>query len=382
MSKGFQVDEFLVERWMNTYENDAIYNLAETDAKPFTLAELLSLGDKNRHLSEFLDLRISYNPTLGSDRLRSLLADQYANTSPDEILVTTGAIEANFLLANVLIQPGDTVVIQSPAYQALYSVAEARGANVRHWTMNLEDSYRPNLEQLALLLDNNTKAVILNVPHNPTGAVLSGEELRTIISWAEERDFWVICDEVYHDMILEPDVLPEKARSYSTKAISIGSFSKSFGLSGLRLGWIAAPQWVVERCWSWKDYTSISISPLNDYLASFALEHKEGVFKRNIPLALKNREFLMDWFAKHADVLEFVPPKAGLLTFPRFRSLPVSTRDFCLEVYHKEKVLLLPGECFRLPGYLRIGYGNDTQVFSTGLNIVSEYIEKMYQQGR
>jgi aspartate/methionine/tyrosine aminotransferase len=382
MNKGFQVEEFLVERWMNTYENDAVYNLAETDAKPFTLAELLALGDKDRHLADLLDLRISYNPTLGSDRLRALLAAQYANTGLDEILVTTGAIEANFLLANVLIQPGDTVVIQSPAYQALYSVAEARGAKVQHWTMHLDEGYRPNLERLAALLDDNTRAVILNVPHNPTGAVLSADELQTIIGWAEEKDFWVICDEVYHDMLLEPDVLPEKARSYSSRAISIGSFSKSFGLSGLRLGWIAAPQWVVERCWSWKDYTSISISPINDYLASFALQHREGIFQRNVPLALKNRQTLMKWFAAHDDVLDFVPPRAGLLTFPRFRELPMSTRDFCLEVYNKEKVLLLPGECFKHPGYLRIGYGNDSQVFSTGLGIVSKYIQKAYGQGR
>ena len=382
MNKGFQVEEFLVERWMNTYENDAVYNLAETDAKPFTLIELLALGDQNRHIQELLDLKISYNPTLGSDRLRALLASQYRDTGPEQILVTTGAIEANFLLANVLIEPGDTIIIQSPAYQALYSVAEARGANVKHWTMHLDEGYQPDLERLATLLDENTRAVILNIPHNPTGAVLSAKDLQTIIGWAEEKDFWVICDEVYHDMLLEPNVLPDKASSYSSRAISIGSFSKSFGLSGLRLGWIAAPQWVVERCWCWKDYTSISISPLNDYLACFALEHRDGVFKRNIPLALENRKTLMAWFSAHADVLEFVPPKAGLLTFPRFRDLPMSTQDFCLEVYNKEKVLLLPGECFKLPGYLRIGYGNDSQVFSAGLDIVSSYIRQAYEQGR
>jgi aspartate/methionine/tyrosine aminotransferase len=145
---------------------------------------------------------------------------------------------------------------------------------------------------------------------------------------------------------------------------------------------MAAPEWVVEHCWSWKDYTSISISPLNDYLACLALDHKEGVFGRNIPLALKNRETLLAWFDTHRDVMDYVPPRAGLLTFPRFRNLPITTRDFCLDVFNREKVLLLPGECFHHPGYLRIGFGNDEQVFTRGLEIVSDAIRSTYSQGR
>ncbi len=380
--KGFTIEEFRVERWINTYEDDAVYNLAETDAKPFTLNELLSLDKRDQQLEKLLNLRISYNPTRGSERLRHLLARQYRGTSEEQVLVTTGAIEANFLLANVLIQPGDTVIIQSPAYQALYSVAEARGARVKHWIIELDEDYKPNLGRLRDMIDDQTKAVILNVPHNPTGAVVSPADLQTIIGWAEENDFWVICDEVYHDMALEPGVLPEKARNFSPRAISIGSFSKSFGLSGLRLGWLAAPQEIVEACWCWKDYTSISISPLNDHLACFALEHKDAIMARNTALARQNRQTLLNWFEKHSDRIRSVPPQAGLLSFPKLVDLPVSTREFCLEVFEKEKVLLLPGECFLMPGHLRIGYGNDAKIFSDGLNIVSNYIDKIYQQGR
>ncbi len=379
---GFEVKEFLVERWMNTYENDALFNLAETDAKPFTLEELLSFGNKEGHWQDLLSMKLAYNPTLGSDRLRRLIASQYEGVLPEEVLVTTGAIEANFLLASALVKPGDTVIVQSPAYQALYSVAEARGAKIKHWRMKLEDNYVPDMDVLEGLIDERTRAVVVNVPHNPTGAVLGQEKLQKLIAWAEEKDFWIICDEVYHDIELEKDVLASKARSLSPKAISVGSFSKSFGLSGLRLGWFAANPELVEQCWSWKDYTSISISPLNDYLACLALENREEIMHKNIALAQMNLEALMQWFEEQKKHIEYVLPKAGLLTFPRFRDLPISTEQFCLGLFEKEKVLLMPGECFDHPGYLRIGYGNDHEVFTRGLDMVAKHVRQVYDKGR
>ncbi len=378
---AFQVEEFMVERWMNTYENDAIYNLAETDAKPLTLHELLTMGAPNQYLDGLLGLKVSYNPTLGSDHLRGLIAAQYQGVSSEDILVTSGAIEANFLLANVLIQPGDTVIVQSPAYQALYSVAQARGAQVKHWVMQIKDQYQPDMDALAALIDNRTKAVIINVPHNPTGAVISPENLRTILAWAEEKNFWVICDEVYHDMAIEANVLPPHARSISQRAISVGSLSKSFGLSGLRIGWIAATPHLVEMCWKWKDYTSISVSSISDYLACIALKEKNQIMARNIPLARANRDKLHQWLSDHREHMEWVPSRVGLLNFPKFTDLPISTEALCLGIFKEKKVLLMPGEAFQHPGHLRIGYGNDAQVFNHGLEIIDEYLVRIFSKG-
>ena len=195
-----EIKEFMVERWLNTFELGAHYNLAETDAKPFTLEELLSLGDRERLLEDFLAIKLGYNPTTGSEDLRQTISRLYQSVTPEEVLVTNGAIEADFLLANVLVEPGDTVIVQFPAYQVLYSVAEARGARVKRWTMDLDKGYRPDLDQLAELIDDRTKLVVINTPHNPTGAVISREDLETILGWAEERGFWVLSDEVYHGL--------------------------------------------------------------------------------------------------------------------------------------------------------------------------------------
>ncbi len=185
----------------------------------------------------------------------------------------------------------------------------------------------------------------------------------------------MICDEVYHDLALTEGVIPAHGRSLSPKAISIGSMSKSFGLSGLRLGWLAAPEAVAYRCWCWKDYTSISNSPISDYLAAFALSHIPQIMARNIPLAIANRQTLLEWFDRYPGTIEYVAPKAGVLTFPRFHGLPVSTEKFCLQVYEAKKLLLVPGECFDSPGHLRIGFGTNPSHFGAGLAILDEHLQ-------
>ncbi|MDI3480550.1 MAG: hypothetical protein PWQ97_205 [Tepidanaerobacteraceae bacterium] len=371
------IKTFGVERWINSYEHGAFYNLAETDAKAFTLDELLSLGKKFEVLDELLRVKISYNPTAGSQSLREIISSFYEDTGPENILITTGAIEADFLVTNSLVEPGDTVIVQFPAYQALYSTAEARGARIKRWNMRIEKGYEPDIQELKALIDDNTKMIVLNIPHNPTGAVISEEQLKTILSWAEERNFWVLCDEVYHDFTLEPGVVPPYGRSLSKKAISVGSMSKAYGLSGLRLGWIAAPEGVINQCWCWKDYTTISNSPINEFLAAFALKNIEKVMDRNLGIARQNLEILLKWFKEHSHFFDYVTPRAGVLTFPRIKNIPMTTEELCKKLFEKEGLLMVPGECFEMPGYLRIGFGNDSKMFQTGLSIFSSFLNSL-----
>jgi len=371
-----EIEQFKVERWLNVYELDARYNLAETDAKPFGLEELLSLGNKEALTQELMDLKLGYNPTTGSEALRSIIAGKYRGVDPGEVLVTVGAIEADFHIANVLVKPGDTVIVQFPAYQVLYSVAKARGATVKFWNMRMEDGYKPNLEELRSLIDRRTKLVVVNNPHNPTGTVLSQDDMRTILGWAEDEGFWVLSDEVYHGLAFEEGVVAEPARNLSPRAISVGSMSKTFGLSGLRLGWIVGPQEILNACWAWKDYTSISNSPVSDFLARLALRESGRVWQRNLKIARENLEVLEGWVDRMSRFVCYVRPRAGLVCFPRF-TLPVSTEEFCLRAYHERGVLLVPGECFDVPGHIRFGIGGDPGTFSQGLDeleaVLSQY---------
>jgi aspartate/methionine/tyrosine aminotransferase len=352
-----------------------VYNLAETDAKPFTLDELLSLGNKDELIEELLKLKLGYNPTTGRQELREVIAGFYRDTQPENILITTGAIEADFLVTNVLVKPGDTVIVQFPAYQALYSTAEARGARVKYWKMDIDKGYEPDIDELKSLIDEKTRFIVLNIPHNPTGAVISESQLKTILSWAEEGDFWVLCDEVYHDFALYPNIIPAHGRSLSKRAISVGSMSKAYGLSGLRLGWIAGPKELVNACWGWKDYTSISNSPINDFLATFALKNVDKVMERNLSLARANLDIFLKWLEEHKDFFEYVEPKAGVLLFPRLKNIDITTEELCKRLYEKHKLLMLPGECFEMPGFLRIGFGNDSDMFKTGLSIFSAFLK-------
>ncbi|MGI6604667.1 MAG: aminotransferase class I/II-fold pyridoxal phosphate-dependent enzyme [bacterium] len=366
---------FQVEHWLNTHELAARYNLAETDAMPFSIKELLELT--GTPAEKLLDVRLSYNPTLGSDALRELIANYYPGAAAQNVLVTTGAMEADFLLANILVEPGDSVIVQYPAYQVLFSVAEARGANIKRWELKHEEVFRPNLQHLETLIDDKTKLLVLNVPHNPTGAVISEPDLRTILSWAEDKGFWVLCDEVYHDLATRPGQVPPYARTLSPRAVSVGSMSKSYGLSGLRLGWFVGPEEFVDKAWSWKDYTTISISPVSDFLARLALKHKAEIITRNTAIARANWELLVAWFERWQSIVSYVPPQAGVLCFPKLKLANCSGTDFCQGAFDKEGVLLVPGEAFGQPGHFRIGFGGDPAAFKEGLAALSRYLETL-----
>ena len=374
------IDTFKVEDWLSAYENDAEYEMAEVDIKPFKLKELLSIGDFADIEEKLLNIKLGYNPTTGSEILKKILASMYENnTIPEDILVTTGAIEAEFLISNALINQGDTVIVQFPAYQALYSTAKALGAKIKYWKMNFEDGFKPDINELKRLVDKNTKLIALNIPHNPTGAIITKDQLNTILGWAEEQDFYVLCDEVYHELELTKGLIPPYGRSLSKKAISVGSMSKIYGLSGLRIGWLASKKEVVQDCFKWRSYTSISNSPLSDFLAVFSLMNREKIMQRNLTIAKRNLEVLIKWFNQHANYFDCVIPKVGLLCFPKLKNIPVSSVQLSRDIFNEKKLLLVPGEAFDMPGHLRIGFGGDSNNFDTCLSILSNYLKYYYK---
>ena len=374
-----KIKTFQVERWLNLYENDAKYELAETDAKAFLLAELSQLEPKENVLENMKKITLGYNPTSGSDALKELIAKLYGNqTSSKNILITTGAIEADFLLSNVLVQKDDQVIALWPAYQALYSTAEACGADLKFWKLQPENNFKPDLEMLSKMISHKTKLLILNIPNNPTGAVISKEQLETIMQWAELYDFYILCDEVYHELAFNKKQVPPYARSMHERAISVGSMSKAYGLSGLRLGWIAGPDNIITQCWEYKDYTSISNSPISDYLAQFALTHQEGIFKRNRSIVEKNKTILAQWFKENEKFFHSYLPEVGVLCFPKLINFPITSKQLALDLFHQKSLLVVPGECFGMPGHLRIGFGGDTEKFMKSLTIFSDYLQENF----
>ena len=365
-----KIEPFALERWMTTYETSVEYDIAESGIFPLSSRDLLALeppAERDRILDDLLDLRLGYSEARGSLALRRLLAETYADCTPDNILVTTGAIEANFLLFNVLLDAGDHVIAPYPAYQQLYSVPRALGCEVDLWPIRPETGFRYDVADLERLLRPETRLIVINSPHNPTGALLSAEDLRRVYDLAQSVGARVMSDEAYRWLTIpggEP--LPPPVADLGPAGISVGTLSKPFGLPGLRLGWIAAPEELIARCWGLRDYVTLSPGRLNDALACLALEHRAQIFARNREIIARNLATAEAWFAAHADILSWTPPRAGLLALLHY-DLDIPSLELANRLAEEYSVMLAPGSAFGYEHYLRIGIGQDPPVFAAGL---------------
>jgi len=365
-----KIETFALERWMTTWETQVEYDIAESGILPMTMNDLLDLlpeGEREGTLAGLLDTRLGYSEAPGSLELRSLLAATYLDTGPDEILVTTGAIEANFLAFNTLLDPGDHVVAVYPAYQQLYSVPRAIGCDVSLWQLRPENGFRYDIAELESLLRPNTKLIVVNTPHNPTGSMLSADDLARVHALAAERGCWVMCDEAYRWLdVPGGDVFAPPVRDLGGQAISVGTFSKPFGLPGLRIGWLAAPADIVARCWWMRDYITLSPGKLNDALAVLAFRNRDRIVERTRGIVVANLATAEQWFAEHADIASWTPPRGGLLALLRYE-LDIPSSELADRLAAEYSVMLAPGSAFGYEHHLRVGIGQHPAVFAEGL---------------
>ncbi|MGD9713663.1 MAG: aminotransferase class I/II-fold pyridoxal phosphate-dependent enzyme [Thermomicrobiales bacterium] len=380
-----KLESFALERWMTTWETVVSYDVAESGIYPLTTAELLALLPENQRqsiLDELLSLRLGYTEARGTGRLRSELASTYDNLAADEILVTTGAIEANFLLFTSLLSPGDHVVSVYPAYQQLHSVAKAIGCDVSAWTIGERNgTFAYDVDELERLVRPGTKLIVINTPHNPTGAILSADDLQRIYALAESADALVLCDEAYRWLDLPGgSPLAPPMRDLGPRAISVGTVSKPFGLPGLRIGWIAATEEIVQACWSTRDYTSLSPAGLSDYLATIALRNKEALIARNHQIMHENLVTADRWFAENADLATWNRPRGGLLALVRYAA-PDSSAEVADLLARDYSVMLAPGSAFGYESHLRIGIGQKPDIFAEGLQRTARCLRSISGEG-
>ncbi len=369
---------------MTAWETKTPYDIAESGIFPMTVRELLDFepaAERERILARLLDLRLGYSEAPGTFELRSAIAATYRDTRPEEILVTTGAIEANFLLFNVLLEPGDHVVAVHPAYQQLYSVPRAIGCDVALWELRPEKGFRFDLDELERLVTPRTRLIVINTPHNPTGAMLSAEDLRRIDRLACSVGARVLCDEAYRWLeIPGGEPLAPPLRNLGGVGISVGTLSKPFGLPGLRIGWIAGPVDLVARCWAVRDYVSLSPGKLNDALAVLALKHRERIVERTQAIVARNLEAAGAWVAEHAGVVSWKPPRGGLLALLRYE-LDMTSLDLANHLAEKYGVMLAPGSAFGIENHLRIGIGQEPETFAEGLRRTAACLKDLRAAG-
>ncbi|MFD1928541.1 aminotransferase [Sporosarcina siberiensis] len=372
-----KIKPFAIEEWMNEYEHDAVYNLAETCVDSISIRELVTIaGDcYDTFFQEIADKRLTYGYITGSPALKENVAKLYKTMRHENILSMNGAIGANFLVLYALIEPGDEVVCVDPTYQQLHSVPESFGAEVKRLPLTAENNYLPDLEELESLVNSNTKLIIINNPNNPTGSVMDASYLTKIVEIARKNDTYLLCDEVYRGLWQEPDSdIPAIADLYE-KGISTSSMSKSLSLAGLRLGWIAGPEEVIGKCMTRRDYTTISNGLLDDLLAVHALSNYDKMMERNLKIVRDNLMILDDWIAGE-EKISYIKPKAGTTAILKYDS-QISSEEFCINLFKASGTFLAPGSCFGLEGTVRIGYACSTEVLQAGLAQLSIYLSEL-----
>ncbi|MEY8756943.1 aminotransferase [Peribacillus frigoritolerans] len=368
------IKTFAVEHWMNLYEMEAVYNIAETCVESLTVNELISIDGTNpeKFLLDLGKNKLTYGHIEGSPDFRRLVSNQYQSLDADNVLVTNGAIGANFLLLYSLIQPGDHVVAVHPTYQQLYDVPASFGATVDLLPLREENNYLPDLNELKSLVNEKTKMIIINNPNNPSGAIIEKEMLEEIVEIARSYDAYILCDEVYRKLLQEDDLVVPSIVDLYEKGISTSSMSKVLSLAGLRLGWIAGPKEVITECFRHRDYTTISCGMLDDILAVHALKNYDKILDRNRKIIKENLSILDAW-VEQEPLMSYVKPRAGTTAMLKY-DLPVSSEDFCIGLFKANGAFLTPGSCFDIEGHVRIGYACKTEVLEQGLQKVSEYL--------
>ena len=371
-----KIEAFGVEQWMNEFEDHCEFNLGETCVASLTVAELLELtGVGTSALDEILELKLTYGAITGSERLRTAIAAMYDNADPAQVLITHGAIGANKLVHETLVNPTDRVISVQPTYQQHYSIPASYGADVQILTLRQENDYLPDLDELRSLVTDNTSVIAINNPNNPTGSLMNADMLAEIGTIAASVGAHVLSDEVYRGTNQDDPGMGPSIVDLCDNGISTGSMSKSFSLAGLRLGWMVAPPNVIEAAERQRDYSTISVGRINDFLATIALESADILLERSRSITRTNLAILADWVENEPNI-SWVKPKAGttaLLTY----DAPLPSRDFAVHMLDATGVMVVPGSALNVEGTLRIGYANHEHVLREGLPLFSQFLHSL-----
>jgi aspartate/methionine/tyrosine aminotransferase len=370
-----KIDTFVLERSQSLYENTVEINLTESGVEPMTLRELLRPGE----LDALLDLRLGYNHTEGTPELRAAIASWYPDTTIDEVLVTTGAAEANFVLCWALLEPGDVFAGMLPNFMQMQGLATALGAHVRPFGLRLEEgAWRLDRQALDAAVADGAKVIAVCNPNNPTGAVLEDADMDALVQAARRCDAWLLCDEIYRGAELDGRPETPTFRGRYEKAIVTSSTSKSIAHAGLRIGWALAPREIITEAVRRQDYTTIGTGPINQYLASLVLApgRREVLLARSRAILGRNMEIIDAWVARWNGRLRYVRPAAGGMVFVAY-DFPIGSTALSERIRAEESTFVVAGDWFGMDGHLRIGTGGHAQELEEGLRRIDRVLASL-----
>jgi aspartate/methionine/tyrosine aminotransferase len=373
-----KIPDFELERWKAKRVVPGVVDLTETGLpEPLRLRDIFS--------EDILDLRMDYASIYGNETLRQEIAELYSGMDKDNVLVTSSTSESNMIQTNLVVNNGDTVLLQVPSFMQIPGLVEANGVRIVKYTLQPENNFEFDLDAFNECVTNKTRVFAFNFPNNPTGRVLSKEQIRAICEIAKDHDAWIIADEVYRGIEFEGPFSPSFAEYYD-KAVVSSSVSKVFGLAGLRVGWMVGPKDIVEKGSAYKEYTTLGGSILSEELASRVLENRmrQKLIERGRKLVRESFAVFDNWMSENSDFLSYVKPKFGVIALVKHR-LNTTSSEFCTKLHDEKKIAVVPcDECF--PDirdgkhYLRMSYCHPPTLLRDALEKVSQTMEQYYRR--
>jgi aspartate/methionine/tyrosine aminotransferase len=352
-----QIRPFKLERYFAEYEFGASYLLSASDCESLALADLLSMADP-QGLELWHQLGLGYTESQGHPLLRREVAGLYQTLTPSDVLIVAPE-EGIFIAMHVLLKPGDHVIVTFPGYQSLYEIAAALGCRVTRWTLQMQRAgWELDRDVLEAAITPQTRLLVINFPHNPTGHLPTRGELDAIVALARKHNLTVFSDEMYR--LLEYELaqrLPPVCDLYEN-GISLFGMSKTFSLPGLRIGWLATrDKRALSEMQAFKDYTTICSSAPSEVLSIIALRASHTIIGRNLETIRHNLRVVDRFMAEYGDWFTWLKPRAGSVAFPRLLGNR-SVEAFCEHLLEQHGMMIVPGGMFEYPGnHFRLGLG-------------------------
>jgi len=367
---GFQ--PFLMERMMSKWENVVDYNLSESGVHPMTVRELV---DDPTVIDELLSTELGYAQANGVIELRERIAALYPGATPDNVLVTVGCAEANFVTLQTMLRPGEEMVMMLPNYMQIWGIARNLGLQIKSFNLKEEQGWALDLDELNDAVSEKTKLIAVCNPDNPTGYILTEAEMEAIVAAADRVGAWILADEVYSGAERLTETQTPSFWDRYDKVLAHNSLSKAYGIPGLRIGWVVGPADTVDEIWARHEYTTIGATMLSNKLAAIALspEVRPQLLKRTRDYIRRGYPILDAWMEAHEGTFTVVPPQAAAIAFVRYH-LDVNSTELVNRLIHEKSVLIVPGDHFGLDHHLRISFGLPPDYLRAGLDRIHQLI--------
>jgi len=367
---------FEMERWMSKFEQSVEYNLSESGVHPMVVSEVLALRPGS--VDELLASDLNYPHVNGAPELRAHIAAMYDGCGADNVLVTTGAIEANYNTIRTLLSPGDGIAVMLPNYMQVWGLAKNHGLDLRTFGLREDTGWGLDTGELDAAVAAGTRLIAVCNPNNPTGHILTESDMDAIVAAADRVGAWILADEVYAGAERETDDRTPSFYGRYDKVIATGSTSKAYGLPGLRIGWAAGPIDTIDQIWARHEYTTLSATKLSNHLATIALspDVQPRIIQRTRDYIRRGYPMMQAWMDRHPGVFELVPPQAAAIAFIRY-NLDINSTEFIEQLRKEKSVLIVPGDHFGMDRFVRISFGLPHDYLTAGLDRIHELVTEL-----